>query len=106
VKLGTALRTSIGEPDVFRRQMPALGAAHDVPEPGHIDVLGAVLRDPARSCGSTWFRRRTGPGGAWCPVAVVVLIPSLAVLPVTHSFGAVARIVYRGGLEIGAYPWM
>jgi len=104
VKLGTAPRTSIVEPDVLRRQVPALGAADDVPEPGHVDVLRAVLRDPAGSRGSTWFRRGPRPGWARCPVAVVVLVASLAVLPVTHWVAAVARIVYRGGLEGRCLP--
>ena len=84
VQLGTAPAASIVEPDVFPCQMSALGAPHDVAEPRHVDVPGAVLGDSACPCGSTWFRRRTRRGGSWRPVTVTILIASLAVLPVTH----------------------
>ena len=84
VQLGAAPGASIVEPDVVPSQVSALGTAHHVAEPRHVDVPGAVLRDSARPCGSPGFRRWTRHGRSWRPVTVTILIASLAVLPVTH----------------------
>ncbi|HVQ13546.1 MAG TPA: hypothetical protein VMS40_08145, partial [Vicinamibacterales bacterium] len=84
VQLSATPGAATVEPDLLCRPVAALSAPDHVAEARHVDVAGAILRDPARACRRSWFRRWTGRGGSWRPIAVVVPIASLAVLPVTH----------------------
>jgi len=67
----------------------ALRTANDVPEPRHIDVLGAILGNPPCSGRRARFRSRARCWRLRSPIAVLVLVASLAVLPVAHWVAAV-----------------
>ena len=65
-------------------EVSALRAANHMPKPGHVDIFGTVLRDSASSGWGARFRRGSRRRRTRRPVAVLVLVAPLAVLPVTH----------------------
>jgi hypothetical protein len=64
VKLGAALGAATVEPDIVASQVSALRTADDVPEAGHVDVLGRILGDSPRSGGGARLRAGRGAVGA------------------------------------------
>ena len=100
MKFGSAPGTAAVEADVVAAKVTALRTANDMPEPGHVDVLRRVLRDPSGTGGSSWLWCGARRCWAGTSIAVLVLVTSLTVLPVTHWVAAVDRIVYRWVVEM------
>jgi hypothetical protein len=85
VEVDATSRAPCIEANLVGHNGAALRAADDLAEARHVDVLGAVLRGKAaRALWRARLRRGSWLRRLWPPIAIVILVAALTVLPVAH----------------------